>query len=406
MHSQLPLWLYIVIIIIGSLLLVAAVLLLWRWQTVRNRSQDQSFPDPKTAPVRKVTLRRGRLVPASKIYSLTGSKFGVEPLTDLEEGENAGIQGKRSRSPFGWWFATLQDRSQSRQSEMSNHGHPHQIIRYAISTPEPSLWSHDRRKEPVVSVATSPSIASGIESPNYLSTNESKDRRPYASVRSSKYVNFSRSFTPSQQSILSSASAPSLLPRIVEASPRHSITSKHPSLRSIEAVQQIQAINEPPTARLAPPPPLHSSYSTSDLPSENPPPRRNVTSWISSPTASSLANQSSTTLPTPPSMPDISNQFMLRLPQLPPASEHVVDNFALAPATPSTKTTRVQLPDSMNDGADPQINSSGARPGGSDAMFYWHSRSDLRPVRSPSRKGNVLRKKSLRRAEVVSFVAG
>ena len=35
---------------------------------------------------------------------------------------------------------------------------------------------------------------------------------------------------------------------------------------------------------------------------------------------------------------------------------------------------------------------------------YWDQRPDLVPVRVPSKKGNVLRKKSLRRAEVVSWV--
>jgi hypothetical protein len=38
------------------------------------------------------------------------------------------------------------------------------------------------------------------------------------------------------------------------------------------------------------------------------------------------------------------------------------------------------------------------------SMAYWESRPDLQPVRKLSKKGNVLRKKSIRRAEIVSWV--
>jgi len=38
------------------------------------------------------------------------------------------------------------------------------------------------------------------------------------------------------------------------------------------------------------------------------------------------------------------------------------------------------------------------------SMAYWESRPDLQPVRKLSKKGNVLRKKSVRRAEIVSWV--
>jgi hypothetical protein len=38
------------------------------------------------------------------------------------------------------------------------------------------------------------------------------------------------------------------------------------------------------------------------------------------------------------------------------------------------------------------------------SVAYWESRPDLQPVRKLSKKGNVLRKKSIRRAEIVSWV--
>jgi hypothetical protein len=39
------------------------------------------------------------------------------------------------------------------------------------------------------------------------------------------------------------------------------------------------------------------------------------------------------------------------------------------------------------------------------SMVYWESRPDLQPVRKLGKKGNVLRKKSIRRAEVASWVS-
>jgi hypothetical protein len=38
------------------------------------------------------------------------------------------------------------------------------------------------------------------------------------------------------------------------------------------------------------------------------------------------------------------------------------------------------------------------------SMVYWESRPDLQPVHKLRKKGNVLRKKSTRRAEIVSWV--
>ena len=38
------------------------------------------------------------------------------------------------------------------------------------------------------------------------------------------------------------------------------------------------------------------------------------------------------------------------------------------------------------------------------SVAYWKSRPDLQPVRKSGKKGNVLKKKSIRRAEIVSWV--
>ena len=38
------------------------------------------------------------------------------------------------------------------------------------------------------------------------------------------------------------------------------------------------------------------------------------------------------------------------------------------------------------------------------AVAYWNSRPDLQPVRTLGKKGNVLKKKPIRRAEIASWV--
>lgn len=68
----------------------------------RKQSTGSSAAD---LPTRRVTVRRGRVVPASHYLSLTGSKFG---LNAFEEDART----TRSKSPFEWWN-TLKEKRRS-----------------------------------------------------------------------------------------------------------------------------------------------------------------------------------------------------------------------------------------------------------------------------------------------------
>ncbi|OQV03329.1 hypothetical protein CLAIMM_08381 isoform 1, partial [Cladophialophora immunda] len=108
-------WVYIVIIAVGSTLLLVTLAVALRCWFLRRRAKQQREVDNLTGPLRRVTLRRGRMVPTSQHLSLTGSKFGMRQFGMLADNESA-MTGRKS--PFEWW-ATIMDRSQSRQDQMS-----------------------------------------------------------------------------------------------------------------------------------------------------------------------------------------------------------------------------------------------------------------------------------------------
>ncbi|KPI40339.1 uncharacterized protein AB675_7490 [Cyphellophora attinorum] len=64
-------------------------------------------------PTRKMTVRRGRVVPASHYLSLTGSKFGLNQFVD-----DARTNGTRSKSPFEWWN-TIKEKRRSHHDDLS-----------------------------------------------------------------------------------------------------------------------------------------------------------------------------------------------------------------------------------------------------------------------------------------------
>ena len=115
-HTGLPLWAYILIISIGSILLLVTVAITLRCWVLRRNAKRHHDPDSLTGgPMRRVTLRRGRVVPTSQHLSLTGSKFGLRQFGMLAENEST-MTGRRS--PFEWWNNML-ERSSSRHDQMS-----------------------------------------------------------------------------------------------------------------------------------------------------------------------------------------------------------------------------------------------------------------------------------------------
>lgn len=114
--TGLPLWVYIVLIVVGSVIVLGTVAFLLRCWFVRRKARQRREYDGLTGgPMRRVTLRRGRVVPTSQHLSLTGSVFGMRQFGMLADNESA-MTGRRS--PFEWWN-TIVERSQSRQDQMS-----------------------------------------------------------------------------------------------------------------------------------------------------------------------------------------------------------------------------------------------------------------------------------------------
>lgn len=110
-----PLWVWIVVIAVGSALLIGIVtaVILCCIRRRRNRSKKDLESGGLT---RRVTLKNGRLVEQTNHVSLTGSNFGLMSDYNPERSTSPTIQ--RGSSPFDWW-AGIKERSASRQSNRS-----------------------------------------------------------------------------------------------------------------------------------------------------------------------------------------------------------------------------------------------------------------------------------------------
>lgn len=139
-NTSLPLWLWIVVFVVGSLCVVGAIGVVLICMLRRNKRGEQI----EDAPTRKMTVRRGRVVPASHYLSLTGSKFGLNQFDD-----DARANGARSKSPFEWWN-TIKEKRRSHHGETLHFDSPESKARLRdISRPGSNTGLYEE-KEPVV----------------------------------------------------------------------------------------------------------------------------------------------------------------------------------------------------------------------------------------------------------------
>ena len=385
--SRVPLWAVIVIIAVGSILFVSFVVVILRCLYVRKRRRNSRSVVSPDAPTRKVTIRRGKVVPSSKHLSLTGSAFGA--LGDDVETADHGSTRTRSRSPFEWW-ATIRERSQSRQSEMTQTG----SLNSALPEPESSssdFASPSRRRyvdpPPPDSPTRTPLVPLPYSSSHLFSVQ----------IRPSRNTNFSRNLStdPHIQHTPSPRTQP--LESLAEEEdygdhiPAHlnDDPEKTTSLVTTEKMPDVP----PPAARPPYPVPLSpSTYRQSFLSS---------TSTVSLNVAS-LARSRST-----PSLPDQVRSH----PNL-PAPSHLRQMVRRSSSSVSESSGTYRQPEQpsrrsslINEVPREEIRLSRSvenlRRSESE---YWGSKSDPPPVRKPSKKGKVLRKKSLRRAEITTMV--
>lgn len=384
-NKILPLWAWIIIIVFGSFAVIGIVAFVARCIVVKRRKTDflDTFGDDNL-PQRRVTVRRGRTVPTSNYLSLTGSKFGLNAF--LEDGDGNSRTGARSKSPFEWW-SHLNKRSDSRQSYATQFTGDGSSIFASTTSPQPPQRVYQRREFQ----QSTTSLSTDFKDEDFNTTTSVVEvERPASPPKPPP--NFSRSFSSQghrhdrRQNKLS---------RIEEASPHTSMistarqsyvasfVSSLPAHESDGSTWSPQAITTPSDI------PLPSSSNVSRQAS-----KRSSTNNMLSPMAQA-------TLPDAP-RPIAVNSARSSLNQ----SEKGV-NFSRRSSQRSTtdasKETRSRgssftaLPEAPEAPEAPKV----PEPRQPDTLAgYWETRTDVQPIRKSSKKGNVLRKKSLRRSEL------
>ena len=217
-NTGLPLWVYILLIVVGSLLILVIVAILVRCWFVRRRAKSPEY-NGLTGATRRMTVRRGRMVPTSQHLSLTGSRFGMRQFGLLADNEST-MTGRRS--PFEWWNGMI-DRSQSRQDSISQmeagsiftrpSSRATTIATRKEFTATPTTRTPEKTKEPSLRT-TELTIPSPSPSPTPSS------HRPS--------INFSRSFAQKVPSSPLTQRSQYTLSRIEESSPPTSASSNSP----------------------------------------------------------------------------------------------------------------------------------------------------------------------------------
>jgi hypothetical protein len=332
---------------------------------------------------------------------------------NTEEKDQAEKRSSRSRSPFMWWVSTMQDRSQSGPSRMSSYSHMEEAQSQYYQKPEPAFFHRHTHKESAASDYSLPSIINGRELAEDARVNPLAAGRGPTSPYSSRNINFSRAFSPRHQSTLTSTSASKVLSQIVESSPRDSCASKSPSISKSPSVSNSPSVSKSPGViskreliggDVSAPVPQASPALPSPHPAHSVPDslRRssglNMVSRFSSTTDIS-PSLSTVDLSRAPPVPQSSHLPASPRSTPPPRVRRYLEESVPSPHTVASMSPK-QPSSEISETDQQQIDSTQD----TSSMAYWGSRPDLQPVRKLSKKGNVLRKKSIRRAEIVSWV--
>ena len=419
-RSRLKLWAWVVIIAAGSIVLLSVLFLgMWCWAR-RHRARRKTLPSPVLSATRRVTVRRGRMVSSSRYLSLTGSKFGLGQFMNMEEKDQGDKGRSRSKSPFMWWLSNNQDHSQSRQSYMSSQPQMDDLHNQYCQKPEPAFFNHHAHKGSVASDYSLPSIINGRELANDARMDSAQAGASPDSPHGPRYVNFSRAFSPLHQSTLMSTSAPNkVLSQIVETSPRDSAASKQPSMvnmRELVVVENENISAPPSTPPHLPVPALRSLQNSPSPPPETFVTRysgQNMTSRFSfatktSPSVSIVDQSRTPSVSTASHLPASPRSGTLPCWRPQPEEGMASPNAAVR----SISSAEMQHPspeilsqhDDNKENINPRNSSTKDASSNAHPVAYWRSRPDLQPVPKLSKKGNVLKKKSIRRGEIVSLV--
>ena len=364
--TSLPTWVLIVIVAVGSICILTTAALIIRCTAIRRRAKRNSSVIEQ-GPMRKMTVRRGRMVPASKYLSLTGSRFG------LNQFDEADTKSGR-KSPMQWWN-NVKERKQGDRFD-TERGDIYNRRSFVQSTS--SLTDEKHGCTTIQEVEPAFPSPTGLPSPAFPSP---------AAQRSPDRNSYSRPFQPRASTFMHARN----LSMIEEASPHNSVVSSrsNPRKSGMSLTPTIDQFPHYDQRRLSPGPsspsfPLRSSpnQSNSDLPRHlaYAGSRTNVSENIA-PQRSSLSNSQGS------SRHDSVTEISISRPV-------AQDPSPYPSSQPSTFDSILQSQAQSQPQPQPQPQ---PRQQANDYQQRIH--------RIASTKGTVLRKKSLRQHQVCSAVA-
>lgn len=367
-HSKIPLWAVIVIIAVGSVVVLAVVIGILRCWYLRCRRNNSRFLGSPDAPTRRVTIRRGRIIPSSKRISLTGSEFGVGAFHEDLESVDTGV---RSKSPFDWF----RNRSQTPQSQMTQVG---STLSEHATSPEPVYFRSqqlDHGNSPRVGFENlSPTFRS--HSPQSPIESLSIQISPLAGQRPSRNTNFSRAFVARRQYNYPPSPKSTRLEMLAEDDNEEGI--EH-SMHIVEDSEKFHPIVE---TRETTPTIVEEPVISQSL--------------LSSPSTSLVRLPSSDG-----SFQDLARTLSQKLPQ-----SNLRNQLRRPTSAVSESSLTYRQPEQSSQlGSDEGESVRPSRSVEELRKSESGERIDHAVVRKPSKKGKVLRKKSLQRAEKAAMVA-
>ncbi|RMZ92209.1 hypothetical protein DV736_g513, partial [Chaetothyriales sp. CBS 134916] len=374
-RSSLPLWAFVVIIVVGSLCILVTLGFVIRYLVVKKKARQPSG-DEFTAPTRMMTVRRGRVVPQSHYLSLTGSRFGLNEL------ENDAAT-TRSKSPFEWWNrVNKRNGSEDLSQRGSIFGAP--SINTNISTTTVEKGQPDWAVHEIEPAIPSPALhhpSKGTPSPSSSPSNSpihSTFQRPF------------RSGTPGSPFVFDQR-----LSMIEEASPHQSIISTRSRQRSLEASiarstgdsshmwHEPQRSSRLGSAHAQLPSPPYEEPRSSSKPSKSPKSRHLFTQPVSISTNTNSWHDASQ-LNALPAVDELQQKEW---------ESRASASLSGSPSPPHSSSTTPQQQGQQQRNSSQLITSSPVL----NSRFSFPARTT-----STSKKGKVLRKKSLKNMEIVS----
>lgn len=357
------LWVFVVIVALGSICIIATVAIVIRCCVLRKRAKKGL--DKEFGPTRRVTVRRGRIVPASHYLSLTGSRFGMNQFEDNETVKTG------RRSPFDFWSGNRREKSVDEMTDISS---------FRAKSPSASTALYSRNDYSQSTQSLDKQITTTI-----LEVDEPDEPSP--TLKPSRNTSFSRPFARTPTSPFPHSRNLSM---IEEASPHTSMISTK-STRQSSAAPLVDSNFPRPDMKSTPSTRRSSNNHTASMMS-------GLQVNADAPRSSALTTSTTASLrgfPTPPTNVPMPIAYRGSRSSL---GEHEVPRPSLS------HRSSLSRHDSTLDQYDYNMRSSTSAEHPSHG--YWGARQDLKPIsRSASKKGNVLRKKSLRNQEFLSGMA-